>query len=363
MTAGNPRGTREAKLWPGSRWTLVLLAAAACGDNHGRPDAAPAEDAPIPADTPPDGNPLETLAGTGLCLDRGCMQISPDVREYAPQFPFWDDEAAKRRWIYLPPGTKIDTSDMDHWVFPAGTKVWKEFTRDTTRVETRLIMKQLADDAAPGAWFYATYQWNASQDGTMAVTSGVQNANGTQHDIPTRSDCRNCHEKLAPSRVLGFQAIQLDHDAPAGLLDLEDLIAADLLTTAPGGTTPRFALPGNAVDGAALGYFHGNCGHCHNPSSDLFSGKTPIDLRLRVGLLDTVAETPAYASTVNQAAAIPYTEGGTTYTTLIIPDDPAMSAVISRMNSTQPLRFMPNVAVEVIDLAGQAALVAWINSL
>jgi hypothetical protein len=355
---------REAKRRPRPRWTLVLLAAAACGDNRLLPDApAPGEDGPAPVDTPPDGNPLDTLAGTGLCVDRGCMQISPDVREYAPQFPFWDDEAAKRRWIYLPPGTQIDTSDMDRWVFPAGTKVWKEFTRDTTRVETRLIMKQLADDSAPGAWFYATYQWNASQDGTMAVTSGVQNANGTQHDIPTRSDCRSCHERLDPSRVLGFQAIQLDYDAPEGMVDLDSLIADNLLTAAPGGTTPRFSPPGNAIDGAALGYLHGNCGHCHNPSSDLFSGKTPIDLRLRVALLGSVAETPAYTSTVNQPAAIPYTEGGTTYTTLIIPDDPAMSAVISRMSSMLPLRFMPNVAVEMIDPAGQTALVAWINSL
>jgi hypothetical protein len=341
-------------------WALVLLAAA-CGDNHARPDAPPA-DAP-PTDAPPDADPLDTLAGTGLCLDRACTQIAPGVRAYAPQFPFWDDLAEKRRWIYLPPGTRIDTTDMDHWVFPAGTKVWKEFTRDGTRVETRLIMKQLADDDAPGAWLYATYQWNATQDGTAMVIDGVQNANGTEHDIPTRFDCRDCHDRLLPSRVLGFQAIQLDLDAPPGELDLEDLIAEGLLTAPPGGTTPRFPLPGSAVDGAALGYLHGNCGHCHNPTSDLSMGHTRIDLRLRVGLLGSVGEAPPYASTVGVDADVPYTEGGVTYTTLIIPGDPAMSAVISRMNSMLPLRFMPNVAVEMIDPAGQAALVAWINSL
>lgn len=354
----------EATRRSGATLAIVLLAAAACGDNHAGPADAPPADAAPPIDTSPDADPRETLAGTGLCVDRGCTQITPGIHEYAPRVQFWDDTAEKRRWIYLPPGTKIDTSDMDHWTFPAGTKVWKEFTRDGTRIETRLIEKQLEDDDAPGAWRYATYQWNLSQDAATAITAGAQDANGTAHDIPSRSQCRECHERLQPSRILGFQAIQLDHDAPAGLLDLEDLISASLLTVVPaGGAPPRFPLPGSAVDAAALEYLHGNCGHCHNPTSDLNMGQTTVDLRLRTAELGTVAGTPAYATTVNQAAAIPYTENGMTHTTLIVPGDPATSAVISRMNSMMPLRFMPNVAVEMIDPAGQAALVAWIESL
>lgn len=339
----------------------AAAAIAACGDNHAAPDGPPADTAP-PADMPPDmGDPLETLAGTGLCVDRGCMQIMPGVREYAPRFSLWDDTAEKRRWIYLPPGTKIDTTDMDHWVFPIGTKVWKEFTRGTTRIETRLILKE-KPDTEPGAWVYATYQWNAAQNATMAVTSGVQNANGTQHDIPTRSDCRACHERLKPTRVLGFDAIQLDYPAPLGLTDLDDLIAANLLTAPPTNPAPHFPLPGSAVDQAALGYLHANCGQCHNPSSDV-ADVSPMQLRLRTGMLGSVAATPAYATTVGVAASIPYTENGTTYSTLIIADDPAHSSVISRMNSTNGLRFMPNIAVETVDPAGQAALTAWINSL
>ena len=44
------------------------------------------------------------------------------------------DRAAKRRWIQLPEGATIDTSDMDYWQFPVGTKLWKEFVRDGVRV-------------------------------------------------------------------------------------------------------------------------------------------------------------------------------------------------------------------------------------
>ena len=355
-----------------SWWTFVLLAAAAaagCGDNHAGPEGprvdAPAVDAP-PPDVPPDANPLDTLAGTGLCADAACMQINAGILEYEPRFQLWDDTAAKRRWLYLPPGAKINTSNMDYWVFPVGTKLWKQFTRDGTRVETRMIMKVLDDDSAPGAWFYAAYQWNAAQNATMLVTDRVPNANGTQHDIPSRSDCRRgCHERLV-SRVLGFDAIQLDYPAigaPAGLTDLADLIAANLLTVPPSGTAPYFPLPGTAVDAAALGYLHGNCGQCHNPTSDVSMGDITFDLRLRTTMLGSVQATPTYATTVNADAKIQYEENGTTLTKLIVPGMPAQSAVIGRMNSMLSIRFMPPIAVESVDPAGQAALTAWISSL
>jgi hypothetical protein len=274
----------------------------------------------------------------------------------------WDDTATKRRWIYLPPGTKIDTTDMDHWIFPVGTKIWKEFARGP-RVETRLIYKQLADDTAPNAWFYATYAWNSTQDDTTLLTAGMKNANGTQHDIPSRIECRGCHERLQPTRVLGFDAIQLDYDASANLLDLQDLISMGLLTTPPAGSAPpRFPIPGTAVDRATLGYFHGNCAHCHNPTSDVHD-VAPMDVRLRTAMPASVTGTPAYMTMVGADAAVPYTEGAITYTKLIIKQDPTNSAVFGRMNSMISFRFMPNLAVEDVDPAGQTAIVAWINAL
>ena len=40
----------------------------------------------------------------------------------APAYELWSDGALKRRWIRLPPDGRIDTSDMDSWVFPIGTQ-------------------------------------------------------------------------------------------------------------------------------------------------------------------------------------------------------------------------------------------------
>ncbi|HEX2198374.1 MAG TPA: hypothetical protein VHG88_07120, partial [Burkholderiales bacterium] len=71
----------------------------------------------------------ERLADTGL--DAG--QALP----FAPQYPLWSDGTAKRRWLYLPPGSAIDAARAGAWDFPAGTKAWKEFSYGARRIETR----------------------------------------------------------------------------------------------------------------------------------------------------------------------------------------------------------------------------------
>ena len=146
------------------------------------------------------------------------------VVAFAPQYPLWSDGSAKRRWLYLPPGTAIDKSNPDAWDFPPGTKAWKEFSQGR-RIETRYI-ERLPD----GAWRFAAYQWNeAGTQALLAPEKGVP-ALG----IPSRADCLACHE-AAPAPILGYSAVQLS----------------------------------DAVRDPALGYLHANCGHCHNDSGPL----------------------------------------------------------------------------------------------
>ena len=62
----------------------------------------------------------------------------------------------KSRHVYIPKCAKIDTSDMDHWSMPVGTRFWKEFRRDGVLVETRLIHRY---GPGPDDWIFASYQW------------------------------------------------------------------------------------------------------------------------------------------------------------------------------------------------------------
>ena len=90
-------------------------------------------------DAPIDANPLmpTTLQETGLCDDGPCAVIKPGILAFAPQYTLYSDGATKRRWIALPPGEVIDTSDMDYWRFPVGTRLWKEFVRGGVRIGHR----------------------------------------------------------------------------------------------------------------------------------------------------------------------------------------------------------------------------------
>lgn len=336
----------------------MALLAGACGDSTATFDApGPVVDGAV------DGPPLfdaritfDTLQETGLCDDPGCDTISAGVLAYTPTSQLWSDTAAKRRWIKLPAGTQIDTTDMDYWQFPIGTKLWKEFTRDGVRVETRLIQKigPLSDD-----WFYTPYIWNAAGDLATSTPMGMDDAVGTPHDVPSRAECKQCHDRLDGS-VLGFSAIQLSHAPALGEVALDDLVGMGLLTTIPVGPAPDyFQVPGTAAERDVLGYMNANCGHCHNPTSDVFESITDIDLRLRVGLLTSVDVTPAWVSTINQTASPPVNGA----LLVVHPQDLADSVLYQRFITTNPGQHMPKLGSEMTDPAGQLLIETWINGL
>src|SRR5947209_7643500 len=78
------------------------------------------------------------LRETGLYAPGSSERIATDALPFSPQYPLWSDGAEKRRWIRLPRGTQIDARDPDHWVFPVGTRIWKEFSLGR-RLETRML--------------------------------------------------------------------------------------------------------------------------------------------------------------------------------------------------------------------------------
>ena len=116
-----------------------LLGAAACGssdqasaqadaDADGgaedvRPDRRPPPDDPD-ADVDASIVGPALLSETGLYSDFASRTVASGLFAFSPRFEFWADGAQKSRWLSLPPGTKIDTSRVDHWVFPVGTKAF-----------------------------------------------------------------------------------------------------------------------------------------------------------------------------------------------------------------------------------------------
>jgi hypothetical protein len=317
----------------------------------------------------PAGAP-ERLSETGLFADTGGETLAAGVRPFSPQYPLWSDGAAKRRWIHLPEGATIDARDPYAWSFPVGTKLWKEF-RFGRRVETRYMER-----AADGSWIYATYVWpeassENSGEAVRAPEDGLRGACatelGSRHDVPGIQDCRACHEG-APSRVLGFGALQLaaerDPNAPhaetpePGSLGLEELLASGRLT----GSEAAIRAAGRPIEArsprerAVLGYLHANCGGCHNAAGPL----TPLGLELeyRHGRPGELA--PALRTALARPSR--YQPTGSVDAERLAPGDAEESVLHRRMASRFGPTQMPPLGTHAVDEAALALLREWIQS-
>jgi hypothetical protein len=296
----------------------------------------------------PTATPPPTLSQTGLYVG---SSIAPYAKPYQPAFVLWSDGAVKARYAYIPKCSKIDTSDPDHWDIPVGSRFWKEFTRDGVRIETRMIHRFGPGEAD---WIFAAYHWDntTGNEDAVLVPEGVQNANGTPHDIPNEAQCKNCHTRLT-ERILSFSAIQLSHSL--GGETMATLSAEGRLTVPkPEG----FTIPGNDTARKALGYLHANCGNCHN------SAETTVGMRLRVLTNQTTVETTdTYLTAVRVPTTVFNCLGlGIGVCQRIAPGLPAESAIIMRMSSRTSGVQMPPLATELTDQAGIDAVTAWIGT-
>lgn len=326
-------------------------AAADAGDTGPQPQDT-GEDAPTIDAAPPDGDRADArrLSAEGLYTDFANKIIAADVRPFAPAHELWSDGATKRRWVVLPPGAKIDTSDMDHWRFPVGTRFWKEFSRDGVLLETRLIEKTGPGDR--DYWFGA-FVWAADQSEATFRVEGARNVNGTGHDVPTQSDCWTCHQGDL-GRALGFSAVQLSHEGPG--VTLASLTEEGKLSHPPlPGSS--FAPPGPPEVGRALGYLHANCAHCHNPFG--YTYFQTLNLRLDVNQR-TPETTNAYRTTVN-APTRAFDEAD--YPIRVVPGHPETSAIVFRMNQRGDKKQMPPLATELVHPAGIEIVSTWIRAL
>ena len=267
------------------------------------------------------------------------------LARYAPRWPLWSSGSDKDRLYYLP--APIDTSAPDRWQLPRGTMLFKTFSYelgpDTHRpVETRVL--RLLDTG----WEYSVYLWAADGSDAHLIDLGASvvvelvddRGVAFEHRVPSRLDCRTCHES-ARAPVLGFSELQLD-DATLAELD------AAGLRSVPSPSPERIDHPDSATRDV-LGLFQGNCVHCHHGGA---GASASFDLRHDVALANVI-DVPTMSSA--SAAGI-----------RVVPGDPGSSILflaLSGETDDPAIKPMPPLGVDRRDTEGIELVRDWIESL
>jgi mono/diheme cytochrome c family protein len=168
--------------------------------------------------------------------------------------------------------------------------------------------------------------------------------------------------------VLGVGALQLSPDrdplAPhaepqsATQADLPGLVARGILRNLPRSLLdrPPRVTASSPVARAALGYMHGNCGHCHNDAGSLAA--LELSLAQETALSDTSAKvlrsTLGHSSSFRPRDPLPATQR-------VVPGSPDTSVLMLRARSRNPMTQMPPLGTRLADDEGLALIDRWIR--
>jgi uncharacterized repeat protein (TIGR03806 family) len=314
-----------------------------------------------PIAPPGSATPVQRVSELGIFEGDPAKQVPrAGFVAYDVNTPLYADRARKRRFVYVPPGSRIQTTS-DRWQLPVGSYLVKTFSfpRDVRDpqlgerlIETRFLVR------TDGGWVASTYVWNDAQTdatasrGDLDVPVSWVDEGGIRQEqvfhIPSSAECAACHA----GRALGFRSRQLDHVAEyadgthdqlahfarLGLIDR--LPPAHLVLSDPSGDAPLAA--------RARSYLDANCSHCHGTGGSAERTDLFWDLEHTSGeALPSCRETRAI-------------DGGNY---VLVPGHPEQSAFLARMRSNE-LRFhMPRGPAKLPDGAGIALLSAWVATL
>jgi hypothetical protein len=298
------------------------------------------------------------LSCTGLYANWTLLTLAPDVQPFTPGVSMWTDGADASRWIWMPAGSTIDTTDPNGWQFPVGTKLWQELRLLGKRIETRFLWKE-----APGLWFRTTFAWTDDQSAAPALAIGKPNARGLPYEIPAVSACEKCHDGAADF-VLGFEAVGLAMPQSSGL-NLQALSRGGLLSK-PFAVSPL--IPGDPTTVAALAFLHTNCGtSCHNRGPNAGAGATGLFLKLTVDARGALPATPQQTDTWITSYKVPSSltpygvDAGGFWR--IAPGDVAHSAIVWTASRRDSVVQMPPIASHLVDLNDVQKLQSWIQAM
>ena len=271
-----------------------------------------------------------------------------NFKEYVPQYPLYSDNATKRRFIYLPNGQKVNTAAPDDWIYPMGTILYKEFSIDGKKIETRVWEKTAAAEG-PASWRSSVYVWKVDQtDADLLTVDDFYTKPVTERQIyqagqveakykmVRNGQCVTCH-KGSNDNVLGFNYLQL---SKASLnfnifkFNSMNYFSVPILV--------EDQIKGTQKARDAMGYMQSNCATCHSPRGN-------VNLPNYKHVSGTLLYEGETIITTNNARVSPQLP-------LITFGDLTNSLIYQRLNN----RTMPGILPIAVDQSGVKLLSDWI---
>jgi uncharacterized repeat protein (TIGR03806 family) len=274
------------------------------------------------------------------------QEPNSDVIPYQPASSLFTDYAKKKRFIWLPKGTKGSyVSDHELIDLPIGAVLIKTFYYDSVQplnntkiIETRLMIKKST------GWIFAEYVWNEDQteaylqmDGSYTNVSFLQNGEtkSTNYRIPSETECLICHKKNSQAVPIGIkpQNLNTDYSFPTGIQNqLQKWVSLGILeNNIPGSivSTVDYNDETYPLRLRLRSYLDINCAHCHRENSH-------CDYRpLRLAFNET-------DESVNMGICVPPDEVvNPTLVEIIVPGNINKSMMHFRLNSTEAGNRMP----------------------
>ncbi len=306
------------------------------------------------------------------------MPLSKMVAKDDSVFPYdlnselFSDYALKKRFIYLPPNTKMKYDPVDAFDFPDEALIFKFFfypsdmkkpTEDIRIIETRVLYKQ------KGAWQAYSYVWDSLQQDAYLSIAGDQtlvswkdklgHQKTNKYSIPNMIQCKSCHEHDGVMVPIGPAARHINKISPFAGSKINQIVDWEKNNKITN-VVPLMEIPAlvdyhdksKDVADRSRAYLDINCAHCHNNNGPARNSA----LNLRYDEQNKVAfgiyKTPIAAGNGS---------GGLKYD--IVPRKPEESILYYRMNSTAPGVAMPELSRSMLHHEGLELIKEWIGGI
>ncbi|SDE82098.1 hypothetical protein [Epilithonimonas hungarica] len=296
------------------------------------------------------------------------------VIPYEPASSLFTDYALKKRFIWMPEGTKAkyeeDGKTLD---FPVGTTLIKNFYYNTLQpnnttkiIETRLMIRKST------GWIFAEYIWNDAQTeatlltgedfesgSTQSITFKKQNGDviSTDYRIPSEDNCFACHRLDGKAIPIGTKPQNLNNIYNYSTTNiknqLQKLVDEGYLASYPAtiNSTVDYHDTSKPVDIRLRSYLDANCSHCHQQNARCdyralrlqFNQTTNLT---NLGVCLTAAE--PVSSTISK---------------IVAPGNYNKSVMHYRLQSTDGSNMMPLLGRTVVHDEGLLLVQEWISSL